>query len=60
MLDGLLWTPIKSKPIFTDDGSLQWLVLERHRLTGALRVADPEFAQIRAQDFRGRGEATNA
>ena len=51
MLDGLFWKPVETKPVFTHDGSLQWLVLERHRITGAMRTANPEFAQIRAQDY---------
>jgi len=51
MFDGLFWKPIKTRPAFQNDGTLEWLVLERHRITGEFRTADPAFAQIRAQDF---------
>ncbi|RLM83682.1 hypothetical protein D3D02_16910 [Halobellus sp. Atlit-38R] len=51
MLDGLLWKPIEIKPLFKKDGTLQWLLLERHRITGATRTAFAEHPEIRAQDY---------
>lgn len=51
MIDGLLWKVVDTKPTFTNDGELQWLVLERHRITGATRTMRPYHPEIRADDF---------
>jgi hypothetical protein len=60
MLDGLLWRVEHVKPTFTGDGELQWLVLERHRITGATRTARPYHPDVRAEDFgRVRGQNTD-
>jgi hypothetical protein len=58
MLDGLLWKPLHTKPTFTADGELQWLVLERHRLTGATRTTRPYHPEVRAEDFARIGRET--
>jgi len=61
MLDGLLWKVHHVKPTFNDDGELQWLVFERHRITGQTRTLRPYHPEVRADDFarfsRG-GEST--
>jgi len=51
MLDGLLWAVVDTKPTLTSDGELQWLVLERHRITGATRTARPYHPEIRKEEF---------
>jgi len=51
MLDGLLWAVVDTKPTLTSDGELQWLVLERHRITGATRTARPYHPEIRKEGF---------
>jgi len=62
MLDGLLWKTVQTKTLWKQDGSLQWVMLEKHRLTGATRAVYPEFPEIRAQDYLGfnRGGETDA
>jgi hypothetical protein len=46
MLDGLLWATVHEKAIFRKDGSVRYIVLERHRLTGRTRVLHPEFERV--------------
>lgn len=60
MLDGLLWAVVDTKPTFTADGELQWLVLERHRITGATRTARPYHPEIRKEEFARTGSTTDS
>lgn len=60
MLDGLLWAVVDTKPTFTADGELQWLVLERHRITGATRTTRPYHPEIRKEDFGRVGSTTDS
>jgi len=60
MLDGLLWAVVDTKPTFTADGELQWLVLERHRITGATRTTRPYHPEIRKEDFARVGSTTDS
>jgi len=60
MLDGLLWKVVDTKPTFTADGELQWLVLERHRITGATRTACPYHPEIRKDDFGQMSSTTDS
>ena len=57
MLDGLLWKTVETKVMWKRDRTLQWLLLEQHRITGATRTAYPEIRDIRAQDYLGFQEA---
>ena len=58
MLDGLLWTVVRSRPVWSNDGYLQWLLLERHRLTGATRTSlvDERWDATHASQFAGGPE----
>ena len=63
MLDGLLWTRVEVRPLWSDDGFLQWVVLERHRITGGYRttLVDDEWPATHASKFsRGSEVADDA
>lgn len=46
MIDGLLWKPIHKEALWPGDGSVQYVVLERHRITGRTRLAHPLYENV--------------
>lgn len=53
MLEGMLWKTIDQKPLWDRDGYMNWLVIERHRLSGAYRTVrvDEKWEETHARKF---------
>jgi len=62
MLDGLLWVQVETRPLWSSEGYLQWVALERHRLTGAYRTTfvDDYWDKTHASQFAQRSEVTDS
>ena len=54
MIDGPLWKPIHKKALWREDGSVQYVILERHRITGRTRLAEPLFENVYTPADGGR------
>jgi len=56
-IDGLLWKTMDTKRLWQPDGTLEYIILEKHRITGMTRVGQAVHPEIRAQDYtRGDSE----
>ena len=54
MIDGLLWAAVHKKALRREDGSVQYVILERHRITGRTRLAEPLFENVYTPQDGGR------
>ena len=60
MFDGLVWAQVEVRPLWSDAGYLQWVTLERHRVTGEYRTTfiDEEWPATHASQFSRASEVS--
>lgn len=51
MLDRLFWTTVRVRPVWGSDGYLEWVIFERHRLTGTYRTSHVREQFLHASEF---------